>query len=440
MWTILGGYLLLPYGAAIKFSGIPSFDKNSIPNLAALICCALAARSPPRSRSGLGLAELCVLAYLVGPFLTSEFNKDPIRVGDGVLPGLDNYEALSVVVSQFIFLIPFFLGRRFLRSSADNSEILRILVIAGLFYALLMLIEIRIGPQLNYRLYGYTNSFITELRDGGYRAVLFMQNGLVTAFFLMTAAVAAAALWRTRTRIMPVASSAVLGYLMAVLLLTKSLGAFVYGAALVPLIRLTNPRLQLRIAAVLAAIALFYPLLRTADLVPTNFMVNVARSISSEDRADSLNYRFLQERQLLEHASERLLFGWGRFGRNLIYLEDTDLDISVTDGLWTITLGQFGLVGFLAQFGLLALTVFRAAAAFRFAESVNDKVYLAALALIVAIGMVDLLPNASLSPWTWLVAGALLGRAEALGTVTRSKTAARSPEISGGRIEQRRIL
>jgi len=28
--------------------------------------------------------------------------------------------------------------------------------------------------------------------------------------------------------------------------------------------------------------------------------------------------------------------------------------------------------------------------------------------------MIDLLPNASLSPWTWLLAGALLGRAEQL--------------------------
>jgi hypothetical protein len=88
--------------------------------------------------------------------------------------------------------------------------------------------------------------------------------------------------------------------------------------------------------------------------------------------------------------------------------------VSVTDGRWIITMGQFGFVGFLAEFGLLALAVVRAAQAVKVTSDDNEKVMLAALALILAINVVDLLPNASLSPWTWLLAGALLGRAEAL--------------------------
>ena len=39
LWSILGAYLLLPVGAYIKFEGIPPFDKESIPSLAALLCC-----------------------------------------------------------------------------------------------------------------------------------------------------------------------------------------------------------------------------------------------------------------------------------------------------------------------------------------------------------------------------------------------------------------
>ena len=111
---------------------------------------------------------------------------------------------------------------------------------------------------------------------------------------------------------------------------------------------------------------------------------------------------------MLERASQRIMFGWGRWGRSRIY-DEWGNDISVTDGRWIITLGQFGILGFLAEFGLLALTVFRAASALRFAESERDSVFLAALALIIAINMIDLLPNASLSPWTWLLAGALAG-------------------------------
>ena len=37
VWTILGGFLLLPVGADIKIEQVPPFDKMSIPNLAALI-------------------------------------------------------------------------------------------------------------------------------------------------------------------------------------------------------------------------------------------------------------------------------------------------------------------------------------------------------------------------------------------------------------------
>ena len=131
-------------------------------------------------------------------------------------------------------------------------------------------------------------------------------------------------------------------------------------------------------------------------------------------RADSLKTRFVQEQQLLDHASERLWFGWGRFGRNRLFKGWQGRDSSTTDGYWIITLGTFGLVGFAALFGLLALTVFRARAALRIAQTKQDGQLVAALALIVAINMFDLLPNSSISPWTWLLAGALLGRAEAI--------------------------
>ena len=108
------------------------------------------------------------------------------------------------------------------------------------------------------------------------------------------------------------------------------------------------------------------------------------------------------------------MFGWGRYGRNRVYESELGRDVSVTDGEWIITLGIFGLVGFLLQFGLLAIPVFRASTALKYVESAQDRVYLAALALILSINLVDLLPNSTLRPLTWLIAGALLGRAETI--------------------------
>jgi hypothetical protein len=229
---------------------------------------------------------------------------------------------------------------------------------------------------------------------------------------MMTTAVAAAALWRAEIRALRLPPAGVTLYLGTILMLCKSLASLLYFGCLVSLIRWMKPRFQLRVATILVAITLSYPLLRVADLVPINAMIDVARSIS-DDRAESLKVRFDQDQRLLVRASQRLLFGWGRFGRSRVYNE-YGKDISITDGAWIITIGQFGLFGFLAEFGLLALPIFRAAAAFRFTQSASDRILLAALALVLAVNIFDLLPNASLSPWTWLVAGSLLGRAEAL--------------------------
>jgi hypothetical protein len=172
----------------------------------------------------------------------------------------------------------------------------------------------------------------------------------------------------------------------------------------------------MRIALTFVAIGLFYPMLRYADLVPVNSMIDAA-AVISQDRADSLKTRFDNEQQLLERASHRFLFGWGRWGRSRVYEEETGRDISLTDGHWVVTIGQFGLFGFVAEFGLLTLPVFRAASALRFTKSMQDRIFLAALALILAISVVDQLPNSTLNSWTWLAAGALLGRAEVLYSV-----------------------
>jgi hypothetical protein len=251
--------------------------------------------------------------------------------------------------------------------------------------------------------------------------VVFIGHGLGVAFFIMTTTVAAAALWRTKARIGRFSSAATTAYLSVVLVLCKTASVLVYTAALAPLVRWASPRVQLSVASVLVIIALAYPMLRVADLFPTTSLVEAAAAVSA-DRAESLKTRFDNEDQLLDRAWERPWFGWGRFGRSRVYKGYQGRDSSITDGHWIITLGVFGLVGFVSEFGLLALAVLRAAMALKFAPTMRESGYLAALALIVAINIVDLLPNSSIWPWTWLLVGALLGRAEALYAMARQRT------------------
>lgn len=413
LWTIVGAFLLLPVRTTIKFEMIPALDKTSLPNLVALLGCVMAGRRL-RLFDGFGRAEILIVMVLASPFITSALNTDPILLGGILRPGVGYYDAGSATISQFIFFLPFVLGRQMLRSSEDAIFLLRALAVAGLLYSLPMLFEVRMSPQLHTWIYGYfPHSFLQQIRDSGFRPVVFIGHGLGVALFAMMTAVAAAALWRLREPVLRLPAGAATVYLGAVLTLCKSLGSFVYGVVAVPLVRLAAPRLQLRIAVGLVAIALLYPMLRAADLFPTTTIVGWARNVS-DDRADSLKFRFDQEQQLLDRAWERATFGWGRYGRNRIFDEDSGNDVSVTDGRWIIAMGQFGIFGFLAEFGLLALPVFRAASALKYARSEREAVPLAALALLLAFNVVDLLPNSLLSPVTWLMAGALLGRAEAL--------------------------
>lgn len=239
----------------------------------------------------------------------------------------------------------------------------------------------------------------------------FMGHGLFAAFFIMAATVAAVALSRMRTHLFQFPAWPAATFLFGVLVLCKSIGALVFGMLIAPLVRFASPATQCRIAVVLAVIALSFPGLRFYDLFPTSATIELV-NMFSEERAESLKFRFDNEDLLLERASERIWFGWGRYGRNRVYAEDDGRDLTITDGYWIIMLGQFGWIGFAAAFLLLTVPVFRALAAVRLIKTKYQQISLSAIALIVAITAIDQLPNGSLNPWTWLLAGSLLGQAE----------------------------
>ncbi len=422
VWTILGGTLLLPSEIAIKFAMIPPLDKNSIPNVCALIGCWLLAPRPEKLKSRSWIVDGLIALYLISPLITSALNNDPIVIGDRVLPGVDSYDGISAVLGQLWIFLSFFVGRRYLRKRADIETILRALAIAGLLYSIPMLFEIRMSPQLSNWIYGYfPSAFTTEARYGGFRPVVFMRNGLVLAFFTATTFLAAVVLWRTKIRIRRFAPPAVMAYLGVILVLCKAAGALMYGLVGGLLIARTRPTFQMRIAVLLVSIGLLYPVLRATDLFPTTSMLEAIRLIDDE-RAASLAFRFNQEDMLLARAQERPMFGWGRYARSRVFNEWTGGDESVTDGMWIITLGAFGVCGFIAQFGLLAFPVFRAAPLVRVMSSELDQALLAALALIVAFTVVEQLPNAWISPWGWLLAGALVGRSELIQTARKTAT------------------
>ena len=117
---------------------------------------------------------------------------------------------------------------------------------------------------------------------------------------------------------------------------------------------------------------------------------------------------------MLDRAYLKPVFGWGSWGRNHILDPVSGNILTVTDGRWIIVIGVYGWVGFLAEFGLLVLPL---CLLWREAIVKRDNPVsplIAPLSLILAVNIFDMIPNATLTPLTWMVAGALTGYAEQL--------------------------
>ena len=415
IWSILGGYLLLPMKTVVDFPLIPALDKTLIPSLATFaMCLALTPRSAPGMTPRPGwlpehpLARALTLVFMISPFMTSILNSAPTYAGGRFLPGLTLYDAAAFTSSHAVLLLPFLLGRRYLADPQAHRMLLTSFLIAGLAYSVPILIEVRLSPQLHTWVYGFfPHSFVQQIRFGGFRPVVFLQHGLHLAMFVAMALLAALALLRIEQGQRRQQILLVVGWITLMLVLCKTVGAIALAVAMAPLIYLAKPHMMKTALTGIAIIVLAFPILRGLDLVPTEALTDAAASIS-EDRAASLQFRFDNEYILLERANERPFFGWGGWGRNRVY-DESGRDVSVTDGTWVIVIGTYGWVGYLAEFGLLTLGLVLLMGN---ARATPPPFVTAALAAVLAVNLLNLLPNSTLWPITWLMAGAVLGYSE----------------------------
>ncbi len=421
IWCILGGYLVLPPLANFDLPLIPAMDKYSIPNISAFVICVVFLKREiavwPNSAIAKILTVLMVASVIptvannTDPMLFKVItNSEPISFVVDQLPGLGIRDLFSVLVAQVIVLLPFFMARQYLGSEKGLRELLLALGIGGLLYSIPSLIEIRLSPQINTWVYGFfQHSFAQTIRQGGYRPIVFLPHGLWLAFFMATALFSLAALSRNvegATRLRYLLATA---YLAGVLVLCKSAASLLYGIAFTPVVLLTSPRGQIRLAILLATVAIIYPMLRNTGLVPIDAILAQVEAFSPE-RAQSLGFRFENEDRLLERAHEKPWFGWGQWGRNLVHHSETGEILTIPDGRWIIVFGTFGWVGYLAEMGLLALPLFLLGR--RVSRNKQLSPYVAPVAIILAATIVDMLLNATLIPITWICAGAILGYVE----------------------------
>lgn len=415
LWSLVAAFLILPtVPTGFDFPLLPPLHKHSLPALTALVMALMMHGLRKSILPDTFLGKVLMLTFILSPVATVMTNGEPVRWGEVLhLPGLRMTDAIALTITQFLIFIPFVLARQYLVEASSQRLVLVVFMWAGLVYSLPALLEVRMSPQLNIWIYGYfQHEFAQTFRFGGWRPTVFLYHGIWLAFLGMMALISAAALFKFETsrKLYFAGATAWLGVM---LVMYKSLGAMIFGAFLLPVVLLFGVRTQLKIAALLALLAIGYPVLKAADLFPSERLLAAASSIDP-DRANSLRFRFMNEDVLLERSGEKAMFGWGSWGRNLIYNDVTGTVETITDGRWIIVMGKYGWIGFLAEFGLLVLPIFLLWREARARKSEDISPFIGPLTLLLAINAVELVPNATLTPLTWLLSGALMGYAETL--------------------------
>jgi hypothetical protein len=416
--TIVGGLLILPVRVEIDFPLIPPLDKSSISVLSAFFCLRFIHKKGIRLLPITQAEKFLTILFIIIPIITVSNNQETIISIEGAIKyGLTYGDAVSAISKNYILLMPFIIGIFIVRTYEDQVLIFKLATIAGLIYSLPILFEVRMSPQLHTWVYGFfPHDFAQQKRYGGFRPVVFLGHGLDVAMFITITVGTAASIWREKLKIKNFPNAAIVVFLLIILMLCKSVGPFLYGLFLLIAIRLFRYKTLIRGSVVIASLFLLYPLLSLGDLFPHQFLLNLAGSIDP-DRAQSLQTRFTNEAELLEHAYQKIYFGWGGWGRNR-------LDNSITDGAWIIMVGEYGLLGFGAIAGLGWLAIWRGYKSIRFLPTPQMKNLMASHALIISIILIDQILNTPSNIWTWFLIGALVGRTigikdEALNKSTR---------------------
>lgn len=425
LWCLIAGYLILPPVAEFDLPLVPDLDKSSIPSLVVFLLCVFVLKKRISFWPKPILAKALVLLFVLGVVPTVLTNRDtlifetvqnaaPTVFFNGAVPGLRLIDLGSVVVNQLIVLIPFFVGRRFFASPQGQREIAIALVIAAIFYSIPGFVEIRLSPQVNTWVYGFfQHDFSQTIRQGGYRPLVFLEHPLWYALFVTYAVLSAAILMKMSKDKQKVRYGFALLYLFGFLFLCKSLATQIYVLCFIPILLWSPIKTQLRICVILGVIAIVYPMLRNFEVIPLDAIMAQAEAYSAE-RAQSLGYRLDNEELMLARAAEKPLFGWGGWGRNLVRDIQTGEIISIPDGRWIIVFGTFGWFGYIAEIGLLTLPLFYLWQQMRHRDVEDVSPYIGVLVIVLSVTLLDMLLNATLIPFTWLCAGAILGYAEQL--------------------------
>ncbi len=393
-WMFLPNY---SYG----FPGMPDYDKVLAASAGVLLATMIFA---PRyfSEFKFSAQDAIIILWCLSPALASVTN------------GLGLYDGFSASKNYFTaWAVPYFVGRLFFKSPTDLKDLVIGMFYGGLIYAPLCVVEILLSPQLHNWFYGWhPHDFLQSIRGSTYRPVIFMKHGLMVGMWMACAVLAGTQLFRngmlkqTVSRI-PVPAVLILFCLFLVFTACKSMGATLLTLAGIGVMVVAQKMKTALPFLLLAAAPLLFVGLRSTGAWDGQNLIDLAYQ-ASEDRGASLEFRIMNEDLLLVKARERMVFGWGGWGRSRVYNEKGE-DVSVTDGYWIILYGTTGLVGLTAFFMILIIPALRFTFAFKKEHwKQPEMLVLLSLPLILILYAIDSLANDMKMPVYMLTAGGLI--------------------------------
>lgn len=407
IWSVVIGYLFLPENYGLNPPGLPRYGKTTAIGLGVLLGALFFKSRLPvdRSESNTSVAWLfrgLIALLIIGPLLTTLANQTPIFFGPTMRRGMSLWDVQSHLVPLFFTLAPWYLARRYLHTPQMHAELLRAMIVVGLFYTVLALYELRMSPQLNNILYGYfPHNWRQHIRGGGFRPLVFLDHGLSLGFYLLAVSISTVALLRIYAREQRAFFVLSAVWVFVVLSVSRNLGAFALGLLFVPFALTLSRGLQIKAAAIIVFAFLVNPLAREVYVQP---LLSAAQLVSQQ-RHDSLKTRFDNEQAILDQFNKKPITGWGEWSRWRVH-DARGRDITISDGTWIIVLSKWGWSGFIGFFGLLCAPVLLLTRAARRREISYATT---GMALIIAANLIYLIPNSTLSQITWMMTGALAG-------------------------------
>jgi len=398
----LVAWLLLPNGG-YNIPGFPDYTKMSATTAGVALAALLFDTRRVLSWRP-GLIDLPMLLLCLSP------------LPSGILNGYGLYHSAADVLDMFVrWGFPYLIGRVYLADRRALRELAVGVVIGGLIYVPLCVFEARMSPLLHYWVYGY-RPHAMKVRDVWffgplcYTPIVFVDNYLGLTLMMGGVAIAGTWLWATGSvkRLMGVPMAYVVPALWVGAVVCKAWGAnliWLAGLTALFLNKVLRTRLPLLLFLLVPPV---YMSVRATGVWSGRDAIELVRPLSKR-RAESLAVRIENETMLTRKALKKPVFGWGPWGEYRVRSEQ-GVDISLTDGLWVICLGKYGIVGlasltlaFLLPAGLLLCGLPRRC------FWLPQTAHLGTFAVWMAVRMTDGLFNAHPQPLFTLALGGLSG-------------------------------